>query len=43
MLADFDQVAKQCAPNVAVATLRAMAQVESGFNPFAIGVVGGRL
>jgi type IV secretion system protein VirB1 len=40
---DFDGVAAQCAPHVAVATLRAIAEVESGFNPYAIGVVGGAL
>jgi type IV secretion system protein VirB1 len=40
---DFDALAAQCAPNVAASTLRAMAHVESGFNPHAIGVVGGRL
>lgn len=40
---DFDVVAAQCAPHVAVATLRAIAEVESSFNPFAIGVVGGAL
>lgn len=40
---DFDVVAAQCAPHVAVATLRAIAQVESDFNPYAIGVVGGAL
>jgi type IV secretion system protein VirB1 len=40
---DFDVQAAQCAPYVAVSTLRAMATVESGMNPFAIGVVNGRL
>ncbi len=40
---DFDVVAAHCAPHVAVATLRAIAEVESGFNPYAIGVVGGAL
>ena len=43
MLVDFDQIAQRCAPNVAPATLRAMASVESSFNPHAIGVVNGRL
>jgi type IV secretion system protein VirB1 len=42
-LTDFDALASQCAPAVAVSTLRAMATVESGMNPFAIGVVGGAL
>lgn len=40
---DFYQLATQCAPNVAVGTLRALADVESSFNPYAIGVVQGRL
>ena len=43
MLADFDALAERCAPNVAPATLRAMATVESSLNPHAIGVVNGRL
>jgi type IV secretion system protein VirB1 len=43
VLMDFDAVAAICAPNVAPATLRAMATVESGLNPHAIGVVNGRL
>lgn len=40
---DFDSLAASCAPGVAPSTLRAMARVESSFNPHAIGVVGGRL
>lgn len=40
---DFDALAASCAPGVAPSTLRAMARVESSFNPHAIGVVGGRL
>jgi type IV secretion system protein VirB1 len=32
-----------CAPQVDVGTARAVIAVESGFNPFAIGVVGGAL
>ena len=32
-----------CAPQVDVGTARALIAVESGFNPFAIGVVGGVL
>jgi type IV secretion system protein VirB1 len=43
LIADFDTIAAQCASNVAPTTLRAMAYVESGFNPHAIGVVKGRL
>ena len=41
--ADFDAMAATCAPTVAPSTLRAMATVESGLNPYAVGVVGGRL
>jgi type IV secretion system protein VirB1 len=40
---NFDTVAMQCAPNVAPSTLRAMATVESSFNPFAVGIVKGHL
>jgi type IV secretion system protein VirB1 len=40
---NFDVLAASCAPYVAAGTLRAMATVESGMNPFAIGVVNGRL
>lgn len=40
---DFDTMAAQCAPFVAVTTLRAIANVESSFNPFAIGIVRGAL
>jgi type IV secretion system protein VirB1 len=36
-------MAQQCAPEVHHQTMAAVAHVESGFNPFAIGVVGGRL
>lgn len=36
-------MAELCAPNVAPDTIRRIASVESGFNPYAIGVVGGRL
>ena len=43
VLLDFDAIARNCAPNVAPTTLRAMATVESSFNPHAIGVVNGRL
>ena len=39
----FDALAARCAPLVAVSTLRAVAQIESSFNPFAIGIVGGQL
>lgn len=43
MVVDFDGLAQRCAPHVAPSTLRAMAEVESSMNPFAIGVVDGRL
>ena len=36
-------MAELCAPRVAPETLISIASVESSFNPFAIGVVGGRL
>ena len=40
---NFNQLAKQCAPGVHHNTLQAIARVESGFNPYAIGVVKGAL
>lgn len=40
---DFIALAQQCAPTVHPHTMRAVAQVESGFNPHAIGVVRGKL
>ena len=40
---DFAAMAELCAPGVAVETMQSIASVESSFNPFAIGVVGGRL
>ncbi|MDR6412165.1 UNVERIFIED_ORG: type IV secretion system protein VirB1 [Burkholderia sp. 1595] len=40
---DFISLAQQCAPNVHPTTLQAVVRTESGFNPYAIGVVGGRL
>lgn len=40
---DFSTLALQCAPQVAPATLSAIVRTESGFNPYAIGVAGGRL
>lgn len=40
---DFMALAQQCAPTVAPQTMAAVVQVESSFNPYAIGVVGGRL
>ncbi|AOK20188.1 lytic transglycosylase [Burkholderia ubonensis] len=41
--AAFAQLARACAPNVDPATLAALVRTESGFNPYAIGVVGGHL
>lgn len=40
---DFNSLAQQCAPNVHPTTLEAVVRTESGFNPYAIGVVGGHL
>ncbi|MDR6496252.1 type IV secretion system protein VirB1 [Paraburkholderia terricola] len=40
---DFISLAQQCAPNVHPTTLQAVVRTESGFNPYAIGVVGSRL
>lgn len=35
---DFDALARECAPQVAVATMRAVARHESGLDPLAIGI-----
>lgn len=40
---EFHALAQQCAPAVHPITMAAVVRVESTFNPFAIGVVGGRL
>lgn len=40
---DLLALAKDCAPTVAPQTMAAIVSVESGKNPYAIGVVGGRL
>jgi type IV secretion system protein VirB1 len=40
---DFFTVAQRCAPQVDPHTMAAIVSVESGYNPFAIGVVGGHL
>jgi type IV secretion system protein VirB1 len=40
---DFTTLAQQCAPQVSLSTMEAIVRTESGFNPFAIGVVHGRL
>lgn len=42
-LTAFMVLAQQCAPAVAPATMAAVVRIESGFNPYAIGVVHGRL
>ena len=42
-MVDFNTLAQQCAPGVHPTTLQAVVRTESGFNPYAIGVVGGRL
>lgn len=43
MIVDFAALAHQCAPNINPTTLQALVKTESGFNPYAIGVVGGHL
>ncbi|WP_179403766.1 transglycosylase SLT domain-containing protein [Burkholderia guangdongensis] len=40
---DFITLAQQCAPQVSLSTMEAIVRTESGFNPFAIGVVHGAL
>jgi type IV secretion system protein VirB1 len=40
---DFVMLAQQCAPQVSLSTMAAIVRTESGFNPYAIGVVHGRL
>lgn len=42
-LLDFNALAQQCAPQVDPITLAAIVRTESGFNPYAIGVVNGQL
>lgn len=39
----FEQIAAQCAPDVHPTTLKGVVTTESSWNPYAIGVVGGRL
>ncbi|WP_206951725.1 lytic transglycosylase domain-containing protein [Trinickia acidisoli] len=41
--ADFLALATRCAPHVDAHTLAALVSVESGYNPYAIGVVGAHL
>ncbi|SHJ40647.1 MAG: lytic transglycosylase [Paraburkholderia sp.] len=40
---DFLTLTQQCAPQISPTTMAAVVQTESGFNPYAIGVVHGRL
>lgn len=40
---DFLTLAQQCAPTVEPHTMAAIVHIESSYNPYAIGVVGGRL
>lgn len=40
---DFQSLAQQCAPGTHPNVLQAVVRTESGFNPYAIGVVGGHL
>ena len=40
---DFASLSRACAPNVHKDTMAALVSVESSFNPFAIGVVKGKL
>lgn len=40
---DFMTLAQQCAPQIDPMTMAALVRTESGFNPYAIGVVRGRL
>lgn len=40
---DFIALSQQCAPDVHPHTMAALMRVESSYNPYAIGVVGGKL
>ncbi|KVG59979.1 lytic transglycosylase domain-containing protein [Burkholderia territorii] len=40
---DFLSLAQQCAPQIAPMTMAAIVRTESGFHPYAIGVIHGRL
>jgi len=40
---DFIPLAQQCAPQISLSTMAAIVRTESDFNPYAIGVVRGRL
>jgi len=39
----FDELTAQCAPDIHPSTLKAVVSTESSWNPYAIGVVGGKL
>lgn len=39
----FEELAAECAPGIHPTTLKAVVSTESAWNPYAIGVVGGRL
>lgn len=39
----FEQLTAECAPGIHPATLKAVVSTESSWNPYAIGVVGGKL
>ncbi|KLB60193.1 lytic transglycosylase, partial [Xanthomonas euvesicatoria] len=39
----FEKLAAECAPDVHPSTLKGVVSTESSWNPYAIGVVGGRL
>jgi type IV secretion system protein VirB1 len=41
VVVDFDMLAQQCAPSVAIETIAAVVSHESKRNPFAIGINGG--
>lgn len=43
MISDLPMLVAQCAPGVHPVTMQAVVSAESGGNPYAIGVVGGRL
>ena len=40
---NFNAMVKKCAKDIDVNTMQAIARTESGFNPYAIGVVSGSL
>jgi len=42
-MTSFYAIAEKCAPSIHKDTVSALVRVESGYNPYAVGVVGGRL